>query len=181
MSQYKVLKHELCHSGQVVDFYANTIQLPNGRTAVWDYLEHKGAAGIVPVTSEGKIIMVNQYRGGVAQNMWEIPAGGINPGEDMLTCAKRELEEETGFRSEHIKPLINLHSCPSYCEEQLGIYYATDLIKSKQNLDEDEFVTLKEFTIEELVNMIFNGDITDSKTVASILAYRALCEKGNNL
>ena len=172
MSEYKRLKRTLIHKGHIIDFYQDTMQLPNGNTADWDFISHKGAAAIVPVDKDGKIIMVRQYRNAIEKYSLEIPAGGINPGEDMKTCAARELEEETGFRSNQVEHLIDLYTTVAFCNEKIGIYYTKDLIPSRQNLDEDEFVTIERYTVEELVQLIFDGIIDDAKTISAVLAYK---------
>lgn len=170
--EYKRLKRTLCHKGHIIDFYTDTMELPNGKTAEWDFIGHKGAAAIVPVTDEGKILMVRQYRNAVEEYTLEIPAGGLNPGEDMKTCAARELEEETGYRTEKTEHLLDLYTTVAFCNEKIGIYFTEHLIPSKQHLDEDEFVTIQSYTIDELVHFIFTGQIKDAKTIAAILAYK---------
>jgi ADP-ribose pyrophosphatase len=172
MSEYKRLSRERIHQGQIINVYTDTMQLPDGRTAEWDFIGHKGAAAIVPVDNDGRIIMVRQYRNAVEKNTLEIPAGGLNPGEDMKTCATRELEEETGFRSDKVEHLIDLYTTVAFCNEKIGIYYTKDLIPSKQNLDEDEYVTIEKYSLEELVQFIFTGVIEDAKTISAILAYK---------
>lgn len=172
MNEYKRINRVRIHEGQIVNMYRDTMLLPNDRTAEWDFIEHKGAAAIVPVDKDGKIIMVRQYRNAIEKNTLEIPAGGLNPGEDMKTCATRELEEETGFRSEKIEHLIDLYTTVAFCNEKIGIYYTNDLIPSKQNLDEDEYVTIEKYTLDELVQFIFDGIIEDAKTISAILAYK---------
>ncbi len=171
-NEYKRLKRTPVHKGHIIDVYADTIQLPSGNTAEWDFISHKGAAAIVPVDKDGKIIMVRQYRNAIEKYSLEIPAGGLNRGEDMKTCAARELEEETGFRSDKVEHLIDLYTTVAFCNEKIGIYYTRDLIPSKQNLDEDEVVTIEKYTVDELVQFIFNGIIDDAKTISGILAYK---------
>lgn len=173
MDEIKRIKRELVHEGVIIDVYTDYMQIPNGNTAKWDFIGHKGAAAIVPVDQDGNIIMVRQYRNAIEKNTLEIPAGGLNPGEDMKTCATRELEEETGYRSEHVEHLIDLYTTVAFCNEKIGIYYTKDLIPSHQHLDEDEYVSIETHTLEELVKMIFDGVIEDGKTIAAILAYKA--------
>jgi len=170
--EYKRLKRVPVHKGQIIEVYTDTMELPSGNTAQWDFISHKGAAAIVPVNKEGKIIMVKQYRNAIEQYTLEIPAGGLNPGESMETCAARELEEETGYRSEKIEHLFDLFTTVAFCNEKIGIYYSEDLILSKQSLDEDEFVSVEAYTLEELTDYIFRGKIVDAKTIAAILAYK---------
>jgi ADP-ribose pyrophosphatase len=172
MSEYKRLKREQVHHGHIIDVYTDTMELPSGNTADWDFISHKGAAAIVPVDKDGKIIMVRQYRNAIEKYSLEIPAGGLNPGEDMKTCASRELEEETGYRSDKVEHLIDLYTTVAFCNEKIGIYYSNDLTPSVQNLDEDEFVTVERYTVDELVQFIFDGVIDDAKTISAILAYK---------
>jgi ADP-ribose pyrophosphatase len=172
MENYKRLKRDIVYQGQIVNFCQDQIELPNKNVALWDFVEHKGAAAIVPVDKDGKIIMVRQYRNAIEKWSLEIPAGGLNPGEDMKTCATRELEEETGYQSTKVEHLIDLYTTVAFCNEKIGIYYTNELIESKQNLDEDEFVTIERYTLDELVSLIFKGEIDDAKTISAILAYK---------
>ncbi|WFR60014.1 NUDIX hydrolase [Anaerocolumna sp. AGMB13025] len=172
MSEYKRINRSLVHKGHIIDLYTDTMGLPNGKTADWDFISHKGAAAIIPVDKDGKIIMVRQYRNAIEKYSLEIPAGGLNKNEDMRTCAARELEEETGYRSEKIEHLLDLYTTVAFCNEKIGIYYTSDLIPSKQNLDEDEFVTIERYSLEELVQMILNGTIDDAKTISALLAFK---------
>jgi len=172
MSEHKRLQRDLIYKGHIVNVYEDTMQLPDGRTAKWDFIEHKGAAAIIPVDHDGKNIMVRQYRNAPEQYVLEIPAGGLNPGEDMATCAARELEEETGYRSDHIEHLVTIYTTVGFCNEKIGIYCGFDLVPTKQNLDEDEYVSLEKYTLEELVSFIYDGTIMDGKTIAGILAYK---------
>lgn len=180
MGEIKRIKRELIHRGRIVDFYNDTMLMPDGRTAEWDFLMHKGAAAIVPVDSDGKIIMVRQYRNAPERYTLEIPAGGLNPKEDRMTAAARELEEETGYRAGKVEHLMDMYTTFAYCNEVISIYYTQELTKSKQHLDEDEFVEIERYTIEELVEMILNGIIQDAKTIAAVLAYKEIRDRKKN-
>ncbi len=173
----KRVQRELKYKGKILDFYADTMQAPDGTTVVWDYLHHNGAAAVVPVNDDGKIFMVSQYRAGIEKESLEIPAGCLNPGEDRKTAAARECEEEIGYRCSKIELLLKFHSAFAYCDEYIEIYCATGLVKTKQHLDEDEFLEVRTYTVEELISMIFAGEITDSKTIAAILAYKEFYDK----
>ena len=170
--QIKRLKRELKFKGTILEFYQDTMEINGDHTAVWDFIKHKGAAAVVPVTEDGKILMVRQYRNALERYTLEIPAGALDeenePGRE---CASRELEEETGFRSENMEWLITLRTTVAFCNERIEVYVAKDLIPSKQHLDEDEFIDLKAYTLEELKEKIFSGEIEDGKTVASLMAY----------
>ncbi|SCP95215.1 NUDIX domain-containing protein [Anaerobium acetethylicum] len=174
MAELKRLKRELIHKGSIIDLYKDYVEIPNGNIAEWDFIGHKGAAAIVPVTDEGKILMVRQFRNAMDRNTLEIPAGGLNSGgqEPTIECAARELEEETGYKSQELEFLISIATSVAFCNEMIDIYVAKNLKPSKQNLDDDEFVDVEEYSVDELCNMIFTGIIQDSKTISAILAYK---------
>ncbi len=171
-NQIKRISRELKHKGKILDFYEDTMQFPNGLTSTWDFLHHNGAAAVVPVDTEGNIYMVSQYRPGVDRVSLEIPAGCINAGEDRKTAAARELEEEIGYRSNKLELLLKFYSAFAYCDEYIEIYAATDLVPGKQHLDEDEFLAVRTYSLDELVGKILSGEISDAKTIAGILAYK---------
>ena len=162
------------YQGAIVDVYRDYMQFSNGNTEEWDYIHHRGAAAVVPVTDDGRIIMVRQYRNALERFTLEIPAGALDdPEEPGINCSARELEEETGYRSENLEWLITLRTTVAFCNERIEVYVAKNLVPSKQHLDPNEFVNVELHTVEELKQMIFDGEIEDSKTVASILAYYA--------
>ena len=170
--QIKRLKRELKFKGKIIDFYQDTMEINGDHTVIWDFIKHKGAAAVVPVTSDGRILMVRQYRNALDRYALEIPAGALDaedePGRD---CASRELEEETGYRSENLEWLITLRTTVAFCNERIEVYVAKDLIPAKQHRDEDEFIDLKAYSIDELKEKILTGEIEDAKTVASLMAY----------
>lgn len=177
MEDYKRVNRTLIHKGQIVDFYNDTMQLPDGRLVDWDYIHHKGAAAIVPVDHEGNIIMVRQYRNAPERYTLEIPAGGLNANEDRMEAAIRELEEETGYQASEVRHLLDLYTTVAFCNELISIYYTTNITPAKQHLDEDEFVEIERHSLEDLVAMILNGQIQDAKTIAAILAYKEIAYK----
>ncbi len=166
------LNRELKFKGKIIDFYQDTMEINGDHTVLWDFIKHKGAAAVVPVMPDGRILMVRQYRNALDRYTLEIPAGALDEvDEPGIRCASRELEEETGYRSENLEWLINLRTTVAFCNERIEVYVARDLIQSKQHLDEDEFIELKAYTIDELKEKIFSGEIEDAKTVSSLLAY----------
>ncbi|PXV95998.1 ADP-ribose pyrophosphatase [Lachnotalea glycerini] len=172
--KYNRIKRELVHKGQIIEIYKDYVEIPNGTVAQWDFIGHKGAAAVIPITKEGKILMVKQYRNAIDRFTIEIPAGGLNSIEEaMYDCASRELEEETGFKSSNLEFLISLRTTVAFCNERIDVFVARDLIKTCQNLDEDEFVDVEAFELEELYDMIFEGKIQDAKTVSALFAYKA--------
>ena len=171
--EFKRLNRELVYHGAIVDFYKETVQVPNGNVVEWDYIGHKGAAAVVPVREDGKLLMVRQYRNALDRYTLEIPAGGLN-GSDEPTrdAAARELEEETGYRSDELEWLITIRTTVAFCNEKIDIYMAKNLIRTEQHLDEDEFIHVEAYSIEELTQMIMEGKIEDSKTIAAIMCYK---------
>ena len=173
MEDIRRIRRELVYKGKILNFYEDYMALPNGNTDVWDFIEHKGAAAVVPVTSDGKILMVRQYRNALERYTLEIPAGAVNYlGEPKEECAARELEEETGYRAGKLEWLMNVNTTVAFCNELIGIYVAQDLIPTSQHLDEDEFLNVEEHDLDELLAMVYDGRITDGKTAAALLAYR---------
>jgi len=174
------LDRQLKYQGNILKIYEDTV-LANGHEAHWDYIHHDGAAAVLPVTSEGKILMVRQYRNALNRYTLEIPAGKLDaPDEPKIECAYRELEEETGFRTEKLEYLMSINTTVAFCDEAIDIFVAHNLIPSHQHLDEDEFVDVKAYKLEELKEMIFEGKIQDSKTMAAILAYESKYLHGQN-
>ncbi|CUX41690.1 NUDIX hydrolase [Clostridium sp. C105KSO13] len=168
----KRLKRELKFRGRIIDFYQDTMEIDKDHIVVWDYIHHKGAAAVVPVTDDGRILMVKQYRNALERNTLEIPAGCLDTeDEPVIICAGRELEEETGYRSDDLEWLITLRTTVAFCNEKIEVFVAKNLIPSKQNLDDDEFIDLKAYTMEELKKKIFSGEIEDGKTISALLAY----------
>ena len=172
MEPLKRLSRELVYKGAIIDLYKDKVQAPDGNVQDYDFIGHKGAAAVMPVTNEGKIVMVRQYRNALDRFTIEIPAGGLNgKDEPGIMCAARELEEETGYKSDDLELLIAVNTTIAFCNEKIEIYVARNLQKSQQHLDEGEFVEVEEYTIEELVEKVYNAEIQDAKTVSAILAY----------
>ena len=133
--EFKRLDRELVYKGSIIDFYKDTVQVPNGRVVKWDFIKHQGAAAVVPVTADGKLLLVRQYRNALDRYTLEIPAGGLNgPDEPTKEAAARELEEETGYRAGKIQWLITIRTTVAFCNEKIDIYVATDLIPGSQHL-----------------------------------------------
>lgn len=172
MNPYKRINRELVQKGSIIDYYQDTIQINGSKTTTFDFIHHKGASAMLPVDDQGKIVMVRQYRNAVDEYSLEIPAGGLNAGEDNMTCAIRECEEETGFKAGEVHHLIDVYTTVAFSNEKICIYYTTGITASNQNLDEDEFVTIEHLSLEELTKLILNGEIKDAKTIAAILAYK---------
>ena len=171
--EFRRLNRELMYHGTIVDFYKDTIEVPNGNVVEWDIIGHKGAAAVLPVREDGKLLMVRQYRNALDRYTLEIPAGGLNGADEPTRdAAGRELEEETGYRSDDLEWLITIRTTVAFCNEKIDIYVAKNLIKSHQHLDEDEFINVEAYSVEELSRMILEGKIEDSKTISAIMSYK---------
>ena len=172
MDNYERIDRELVHKGAIIDYYQDTIKIPNGNIAKWDYIKHKGAAAVVAVKDDGKLLMVRQFRNALDRETLEIPAGGLNSVDEPTDiAAARELEEEAGYTAGKLELLISIRTTVAFCDEKIDIYVATDLQRSKQHLDEDEFLDVETYLIEELLQMIYDCKINDGKTVSALLAY----------
>ena len=153
-------------------YYKDTIELPDGNTAIYDFVGHNGAAAAIGVRNDGKLLMVRQYRNALDRETLEIPAGGLDgEKEEMIKCAARELEEETGYKSEDLSFLLSIRTTVAFCNERIDIFVARNLKKTHQHLDEDEYVDVEEHSPQELVQMVYDGKIQDSKTVSAIMTY----------
>ena len=172
----KRLRRELAYEGTILKVYKDYVDA-NGVEAVWDYIHHDGAAAVLPVTAEGKILMVRQYRNALDRFTLEIPAGKVDsPDEPRRICAFRELEEETGYKvekPEDLEFLIRIDTTVAFLDEEIDIFVARDLKKSAQHLDEDEVINVEEWDLKDLLELIWKGEIRDGKTVAAISAYTA--------
>lgn len=167
----KRLERNLKYQGNILNVYEDVVEV-NGHIAHWDFIHHDGAAAVVPVTADGKILMVRQYRNALDRYTLELPAGKLDtPDEPKIECAYRELEEETGFRTEHMEYLISVNTTVAFCNEAIDIFVARDLIPSKQHLDKDEEINVEAWDVEELKKLIYAGKMTDGKTIAGIMAY----------
>lgn len=172
------LDRTLAFEGEVVDLYKDKMEYPDGSIHNWDFVCHKKGYGacILPVLSDGRILLIRQFRPAVDDTILEIPAGGIEPDdESTLVCAQRELVEETGYTSDSFSHLLRIQVAVAYCNEWLDIYLARDCKKSEtgKQLDEGEDISNEVYEVSELMKMISEGKIQDSKTVAAITAYAA--------
>ena len=167
------LTSEEIFDGQVVHLFKDTVKLPNGKAAARETIRHIGAVAVVPLTDDGKVIVERQFRYPLGRVITEIPAGKLDSKtEDRLAAAKRELEEETGYTADEWIEIGDYYPAAAYCDEVITMYIAKGLRMGMQNLDEDEYVQYQAYTVEELTEKIYAGEIQDSKTVAAVLAYK---------
>ena len=175
----KKLTSRQVFDGVVVKLFVDEVELPNGKKSVREIVRHPGAVCVVPVTDQGEVIMVRQFRYAFGQTLLEIPAGKLEPGEDPLEAALRELEEETGTVAEKIEHIGELYTTVAILDEKIQMYLATGLSYKNAHPDEDEFLEVKKIPLDTLVEMVMNGEIRDSKTqVALLKAHKILNERG---
>ena len=166
----KTINKELLCKNNFLTWNLLEVELPDGSRSKRNLIEHPGAAAILPILDDGKILLVKQYRKAIESETLEIPAGKLDKGENPEICAKRELEEETGYKAKNIEYLGKIATAPGFCNEIIHLYKATGLTKGKKHTDEDEFTENILVTMDELKKMIKSGEIIDCKTL-SILAY----------
>ena len=172
MSQVKRVDRTLVANGAIIDYYQDTMALPNGNLAKWDLIDHKGAAAVVAVRNDGKLLMVHQYRNAPERITVALPAGGRNGREEPTEItAGRELEEETGYTCGKLEFLQSIYTTVAFCNEKIDIYLARDLKPGSQHLDEDEFLNVKAYELSELKQMIYDNKIQDAKTICGVLTY----------
>lgn len=155
------------YGGIFLQMKRDKISLPDGQEAVREYLTHPGAVAILAILNDDRVLLERQYRYPVAKACIEIPAGKLEIGEDHLLCAKRELEEETGYTAKKWSYIRRIHPVISYSTELIDIYLAEDLVAGKSQLDDEEFLDVFAVPLEQLLAWVENGDITDVKTTIS--------------
>lgn len=165
----KTVSERHIYKGNIINVDNLTITLPDGRQATRDIVRHPGASVVVPLNEKGEVYMVRQFRKPIDMVTIEIPAGKLDPGEDPLVCAKRELKEETGLEAKEIRHLVSIHSTPGFSDEVLHMYSATGLSEGESCADEDEFISTEKYPVADLIDMILNGKITDAKTIIGVL------------
>ena len=171
MEPIKRVKRELRTKGSILEFYKDTVEV-NGQLQEWDFMKAGGGAAVVAVNDEGKVLMVRQYRNAIDDFSLELPAGKADDIEEpTIECAKRELEEETGYYAEHMEFLMSINSLIAFTNEKVDIYVARNLTKTQQHLDPEEDINVELWDVKDLQQMIFEGKLVDAKTIAGIMGY----------
>ena len=167
----KKLTENNIYSGKIFDVYSDEIELPNGKHSKRDWVKHNGGAAILVIDKDENVYLVEQYRYSVGRVVLEIPAGKIDKGEEPKIAAIRELEEELGFKAKDVKDLGVVLPTVGYVSEHIYLYLATDFTKTKQHLDEGEFVNIVKMPLSTLIEKIENFEIEDAKTVIAVTRY----------
>ena len=156
------------HRGKVFELIRENITLENGTTTDVEFIEHPGATAIIPFLDDTRIVLLKQYRHALKKYIWEIPAGTLDPQEEIIGCAKRELIEETGYSANRWHKLGEITPVPGYSDERIHIFLATELQPAEQHLDEDEVIQVQEVDFLKAFEMIGNGEIQDAKSIAGL-------------
>ena len=165
----KTIKSETVYEGTFLTLKRDKIILPNGKTRNREWIKHPGAVCCVPILPNGEIVLIRQYRYAAKEAMIEIPAGKLDINEIPEKCAIRELEEEIGYEANKLTFLAIIHPAVGFTNEKMWLYLAEDLIETKQSLDADEFLEPIPTKLDDAVKMVWNGQITDVKTIIGIL------------
>jgi ADP-ribose pyrophosphatase len=166
---FKLKKSDIVFRGHVFDIKVDEIEYDSGNNGVREVIIHNGGAVVLPVTSDGKIVFVKQYRYPFDEFMYELPAGKLEKEEDPKDCATRELTEETGYKSDSISYLGKIYTTPGFCTEILYIYLAENLKAGNHNREEGEHgMEVYELTLDEVNQMISEEKIVDGKTLSGL-------------
>ena len=154
------------------------MRVPSGRETTREIVEHDDCVAIIAIDDENNVLLVNQFRKPVEKELLEIPAGGIEPGEEPADCVRRELREETGFLPHRVERLGGFYSSPGYCTEYLHLYLATELVPSPLQAEDSESIRLVRVRLSEVPGLITSGSICDAKSIAGLLAFLEYRKQG---
>jgi ADP-ribose pyrophosphatase len=162
------------YSGRIINLDIDTVRFPNGSTGELEMIRHPGAAAVVPFLSDPagddpQILLIKQYRYAAEGFLYEVPAGRLDPGEEPIACARRELMEETGCEAARIEPLYTFYTTPGFTDERIHAFMAVGLTRGQSRHESDEFITVETLTLSQALGLIEKGEIKDAKTALSIL------------
>lgn len=160
----KTISKESIYKGKIIEVEKHQVSLPNNETAYREVVKHNGAVAICALTPDQQVILVKQYRKALEQELLEIPAGKLEPGEDRESAAMRELEEETGYKAKKLTLVGEVYGTPGFSNEKISVYFADDLVEGEVNLDEDEFVEKVLYSLEDVKKAVEARTIEDAKT-----------------
>ncbi len=171
MAEEKTLSSQLIYDGRAVSLRVDTVRMPSGRETTREIVEHSDCVAIIAIDDEDNVLLVEQFRKAVEKKLLEIPAGGIEPGEEPADCVRRELREETGFLPQRVERLGGFYSAPGYSTEYLHLYLATELVSSPLQAEDSESIRLVRVRLSEVPGLIASGEICDAKSIAGLLVF----------
>jgi ADP-ribose pyrophosphatase len=157
------------YRGKFLEMVTEDVTLPNGRTMTLDMIEHPGASAVVPFLSDDEVLLIRQYRHAAGGEIFEVPAGKLDPGESPEVCAVRELEEETGYRAERVEALGSILTTPGFTDERIHLFAAFGLEATQQRLEDDELIELAPMRLEEALALIWSDQLPDAKSALALL------------
>lgn len=169
----KVLSSELVYRGRAVTIRKVAVEMPTGRRSSRVIIEHPGSVAVVPLLDDGRVVLIRQFRLAAGGVIWEVPAGHIERGDDPEACARRELEEETGYRAGKVERLFEAYLSPGSSTELMRFFLATGLEKAEQRTEEDEMISVEPVGVEKVLRMIASNEIRDAKSIAAIAYLQA--------
>lgn len=177
----KTMKTEKIYEGKILNLRIDTVELPDKKYSKREIVEHPGAVAIVPITEEGEVILVKQYRKAVEKELLEIPAGKLEIGEEPRETAIRELKEETGFSSAKIEYITEFYTSAGFTNEKMHLFLATELTEGAAEPEKDEYIEVIKLDLETLIDKVLKGEILDSKTIiGALIAKNHFENKENN-
>ena len=175
------VEQQIQYEGRIIRLRVDKAQLPNGKIATREVVEHNGGVCIAALTEQQELLFVRQFRYPYQEVVLELPAGKIDKGEEPLVCGKRELTEETVASAQQYRSLGRLYPSPGYCGEVIHLFLATGLSFGRMNLDEDEFLEVERIPLEKAVQMVLDNEVPDAKTQVAVLKTWALLHSGKAL
>lgn len=172
----KWIKQEEMHKGKIFSLWGGQVSLDNGEVAVREYIRHSGGVGVVPVV-DGNVILIRQFRISIERELIELPAGRLEPDEEPIICAARELEEETGYRAGRLIPIASYFASVGNSNERMYLFLALDLEKTKRRLEADERIREVVIPLETVKEKLANQEFEDSKTIIGLREALAYLEK----
>ena len=171
MAEEKALSSQLIYEGRAIRLRVDTVRTPGGRETTREIVEHSDCVAIIAIDADNNVLLVNQFREAVGKELLEIPAGGIEPGEDPVAAVQRELQEEIGYLPRKVERIGGFYATPGYCTEYLYLYLASDLIPSLLYAEDTESISLVRVTISQIPSLIASGNICDAKSIAGLFTF----------
>jgi ADP-ribose pyrophosphatase len=171
LAEEKTLSSKLVYEGRAVRLRVDTVKTPGGRKTTREIVEHSDCVAIVALDGEENVLLVSQFRKPVEKELLEIPAGGIEPGEKLEECVRREMREETGFLPQKVERLGGFYSSPGYCTEYLHFFLATELISSPLQAEDSESIRVVRVRLGDVLGLITSGRVCDAKSIAALLFF----------